>query len=178
MRQKKRRRCKGHLLRSNPVSKIPIILLIAWMWPGGARAATLRETLANKLTEYCIPRNENICTSLYSKAVYDKNTTSSNKCRCPCEDQKYDTTQRMCVDCEDGSTSQYATSCTIMTCKEGFKAVEITTTCPEGYRLAVIDSCPAGHYALETPRICDFGLYNTDGTQSKGCPKGYILKAT
>ena len=38
MANKKRRRCEEHLLRSNPVSKIPIILLIAWLVPSRAMA--------------------------------------------------------------------------------------------------------------------------------------------
>ena len=147
---RKHRRCEEHLLRSNPVSKIPIILLIAWLAPSVADAG-LRETLAAALKNYCVPTSGEYCAEAH-KPIY-----RNSRCECPCADMYYDTGRRACFDC-DVSTSQGATTCGAQSCSAGYRlsarASSSAGTCAAGYRLTRVDrscsggigpsSCPAG----------------------------------
>jgi hypothetical protein len=148
------------------------ILLIAWLLPfGAARAQTLLDKLKSALSDYCVPRDEETCANQEAMATYD---TAKKKCRCPCEDQAYDTTLRKCVDCEDGSGSQYSTACNVVACAEGYMAAEISSGCPEGHMVfEESGGCPEGHLVFNIPRICDFGLIDDDGKAADGCPAGY-----
>ena len=158
MMHRKRGHCDG-VARSNPVLKIPIILLIAWLAPGEASAATLRETLAQKLAEYCIPKDDTTgsCTGPYTVVKYDPAGPESNKCKCP-EGYRYDTVYRTCEVCEFGA-ELFSTECDPpMVIEDGLfvkKASGSVESCPAGSVLSKIVgnddglSCPTGSITIQ-----------------------------
>lgn len=147
--------------------KYTILLLLA-LAPGVAGAAPLRDILAQKLAEYCIPKDENGCLAL---GTYTQSETSSNKCRCNMEQQLYyDTDKRACQHCADGyiSCSNYASGvngkdavhnggCKIPNCQANMylTRVDSTLSCNANeYRTLVLQTgCPEDSYSVGT--MCD-----------------------
>jgi hypothetical protein len=151
------------------------ILLIAWGLapPGMARAETLAElraALTSSLKNYCIPKDESSC-SLPSLASYNSAGPAANKCQCPCDDMRYDTASRKCVECEYGSTGRFATGCKTPTCPAGWVWRDFASGCPAGFFYRdESSSCPAGTFMLATAaRTCAGGLNDASAT----CPAGY-----
>ena len=117
--------------------------------PGAAGAATLRETLTQKLAEYCIPKDAQYCAG-EEKATYVK-----GKCECNCLGMVYDSAQRRCA---DGNTS----------CSSGYRMVAANpSVCEAGFYMAstVATWCSAGFTMESTARIC--------GSNTATCPAGY-----
>ena len=115
---KKHRRCEG-VARSNPVSKIPIVLLIAWLMPSAAGAG-LYETLTQKLAQYCVPKDDGGC-SASARAKY-----CSGTCKCGNASLAYDASERRCVfKCPAGNVPR-----TMASCPAGSGRVEIPVNEP------------------------------------------------
>ena len=115
---------------------------------GVCHAQTLRQKLQTALGQYCIPKEEGGCESIY-RANYNSSGPASNKCECSCKDSYYDTAARKCVSCADtGSDGSFATSC------------KSAPSCPSGtYRKDVSSGCPANTYALSVSDwSCEHGL--------------------
>jgi hypothetical protein len=123
---------------------------------GAATLEELRAALTSKLTEYCIPSKESGCSD-EERAYYNE---TKGKCECPCDDMMYNQTTRSCEECvETGSFDRFSTRCHQVACIPGYKVVDIA------------DGCPAGHYTIETPRLCGFGLAELE----RGCPTGHEI---
>jgi hypothetical protein len=153
------------------------ILLIAWLLPLSARAATLddlRAKLAYALGAYCVPKDVETCVDAEIRATYDPALATGNKCRCPCDDQYYDEDLRKCIDCQYGSSGRYATECKIPSCPAGEVFVYFDNECPPGsYYRDDVATCPVGTYLVETSnRSCDA---ITQGQDAAGCPAGLYM---
>ena len=130
------------------MKKYPI-LLIAWLAPGAASAASLREVLAQKLAEYCIPKDEGGC-SAGATAAYSSAGPAINRCGCP-PDSVYDRNKRACKSCGAcGRESAFSLECRLPSCPADFyMAASDGNSCPEGtYKAAGVKSCPEGFFKL------------------------------
>jgi hypothetical protein len=130
---------------------------VAWaaFAPGLARAATLRDTLASKLSEYCIPKAGG-CESPY-RANY-----TGTGCVCPSGGRYYSGINRRCEECSAGTYALPDTA----TCTE----CPSPTSCPTGTSLVdITGGCPTGTYAVT---VADCGLTTGTGGGPDTCPTG------
>jgi hypothetical protein len=152
----------------NPLLRIPILILLA-LSPGMARAATLRETLTSALSNYCIPKDENVCEDPELIATYDKGI-----CKCNCLGMIYDTAARQCIDGQSSCPAgQMMAATNAGSCAAGYYLVsDIATSCPAGFMLASTSatSCPTGFKLESTARVCGVG------TASASCDAGHYMR--
>ncbi|MDR1476578.1 MAG: hypothetical protein LBI17_00420 [Rickettsiales bacterium] len=120
--------------RKNPRLLLRLIPCLAiYAGDGTARAETPREKLTAVLSAYCVP-DMKACTTPHAQAKYD---TVKKKCKCPCEDMRYNASNRNCEPCEDGSADEWATKCIEIQCTAGY------------YRLSGVQmKCTSGYYKL------------------------------
>jgi hypothetical protein len=133
-------------------------LAMAWaMWPEAAHAG-LREILAAKLAEYCIPKDEAGCVEPYKASL------NGTQCVCPSGGRYYNGINRRCEACSAGT---YALPDTAV-CLEC--PAPTAASCPFGtYLASIADVCPSGHYAVEAAD-CDAATGTGGGPGS--CPSG------